>query len=202
MLRKMYKKCGAKVCIVFLLALVMMFAGCGSKTEEAIQNSETKNESVDFTQANPDQTADQADLPEIVDNSEPEETADQTQEADAEGMELILTIDGTEVGVTWEDNASVDAIKELAASGGLEINMSMYGGFEQVGSIGQSIPRNDEQTTTKAGDIVLYSGNQVVVFYGSNSWAYTRLGRITDKTEQELAEMLGNGDVVLKFEMK
>ncbi|MBQ7371695.1 MAG: hypothetical protein IJW67_07420 [Blautia sp.] len=117
-------------------------------------------------------------------------------------MELILTIDGTEVGVTWEDNASVDAIKELAASGGLEINMSMYGGFEQVGSIGQSIPRNDEQTTTKAGDIVLYSGNQVVVFYGSNSWAYTRLGRITDKTEQELAEMLGNGDVVLKFEMK
>ena len=202
MLRKMYKKCGAKVCIVFLLALVMMFAGCGSKTEEAIQDSETKEESVDYTQTDPDQTADQADLPEIVDNSEPEETADQTQEADAEGMELILTIDGTEVGVTWEDNASVDAIKELAASGGLEINMSMYGGFEQVGSIGQSIPRNDEQTTTKAGEIVLYSGNQVVVFYGSNSWAYTRLGRITDKTEQELAEMLGNGDVVLKFEMK
>ena len=77
---------------------------------------------------------------------------------------------------------------------------SMYGGFEQVGSIGQSIPRNDTQTAAKAGDIVLYSGNQIVVFYGSNSWAYTRLGRITDKTEQELTEMLGNRNVVLRFE--
>ena len=202
MLRKMYKKYGAKVCIFFLLALVIMFAGCGSKTDEAVQNSEIKNESVDFTQANPDQTADQADLPEIVDNSEPEETADQKQEEDAEDMELVMTIDGTEVSVTWEDNESVDAIRELADSDGIEINMSMYGGFEQVGSIGQSIPRNDEQTTTEAGDIVLYSGNQVVVFYGSNSWAYTRLGRISDKTEQELAEMLGNGDIVLKFEVR
>ncbi|MBR6211281.1 MAG: hypothetical protein IKQ81_09040 [Clostridiales bacterium] len=116
-------------------------------------------------------------------------------------MELIMKIDGTEVSVAWENNESVDAIRELAASGGLEINMSMYGGFEQVGSIGQSIPSSDEQTTTEAGDIVLYSGNQVVVFYGSNSWAYTRLGRITDKTEQELAEMLGKENVVLSFEI-
>ena len=116
-------------------------------------------------------------------------------------MELIMKIDGTEVSVAWENNESVDAIRKLAASGGLEINMSMYGGFEQVGSIGQSIPRSDKKTTTKAGDIVLYSGNQVVVFYGSNSWAYTRLGRITDKTEQELAEMLGKKNVVLSFEI-
>lgn len=202
MLRKMYKKCGAKFCIVFLLVLELMLAGCGSEAEEAIQDSETKHESVDYSQADPNQTADQAALPETIDNSKPEESTDQTQEADAEDMELIMTIDGTEVAVAWEDNESVKAIRELAATGEIEINMSTYGGFEQVGSIGQSIPRNDGQITTSAGDIVLYSGNQVVVFYGSNSWAYTRLGRITDKTEQELAEMLGNGDVVLKFEVK
>ena len=75
--------------------------------------------------------------------------------------------------------------------------MSMYGGFEQVGSLGQSLPRNDVQTTTSAGDIVLYSGNQIVVFYGSNSWAYTRLGRISDKTAEELTALLGNGDVTI-----
>ena len=80
--------------------------------------------------------------------------------------------------------------------------MSMYGGFEQVGSIESSLPSNDVQTKTHAGDIVLYSGNQIVVFYGSNSWAYTRLGRITDKSDEELTEMLGNGEVVLRFEMK
>ena len=118
-----------------------------------------------------------------------------------EVTEMRMLIDGKEVSVEWKDNESVDALRKLAASGGLEVNMSMYGGFEQVGSIGHSIPRNDKQTTTSAGDIVLYSGNQVVVFYGSNSWAYTRLGRITDKTSDELAGMLDSGDVVLRFEV-
>ena len=73
----------------------------------------------------------------------------------------------------------------------------MYGGFEQVGSLGSSLPRNDVQTTIIAGDIVLYSGNQIVVFYGSNSWAYTRLGKITDKTAEEMSNLLGNGDVTI-----
>ena len=76
--------------------------------------------------------------------------------------------------------------------------MSMYGGFEQVGSIGQSISRDDKQITTEFGDILLYSGNQIVVFYGSNSWAYTKLGHI-DLSEEELTQLLGNGDVVLEI---
>ena len=73
--------------------------------------------------------------------------------------------------------------------------MSMYGGFEQVGALVTDLPRNDVQTTTSAGDIVLYSGNQIVMFYGSNSWAYTRLGKVTDTSSDEMAELLGNGDV-------
>ena len=84
----------------------------------------------------------------------------------------------------------------------LSIQMSMYGGFEQVGSLGTSLTREDERTTTQAGDIVLYSGNQIVVFYGSNSWAYTRLGRITDKSAGELEELLGNGDVTITLELR
>ncbi|MGX8715710.1 MAG: cyclophilin-like fold protein [Lachnospiraceae bacterium] len=78
----------------------------------------------------------------------------------------------------------------------MTIQLSMYGGFEQVGPIGQTIVSNDRQTTTKAGDIVLYSGNQIVVFYGSNSWAYTRLGHI-ELTQKEMKKLLGNGDVKL-----
>jgi len=80
--------------------------------------------------------------------------------------------------------------------------MSMYGGFEQVGSIGTSLPRNDVQTTTEAGDIVLYSGNQIVVFYGSNSWAYTRLGKVTDITKAEMTELLGKGDVTITISLE
>jgi len=70
-----------------------------------------------------------------------------------------------------------------------------------VGSIGQAITRNDEQTVTEPGDIVLYSGDQLVVFYGSNSWAYTRLGRI-DLSEAELTELLSNGDVTITLSME
>ena len=110
---------------------------------------------------------------------------------------LQMKIGDTEVSVAWEDNEPVEALKELCREEPLTISMSMYGGFEQVGSIGQSLPRNDRQTTTQAGDIVLYSGNQIVVFYGSNSWAYTRLGHITDKSAQEMAELLGGGDVTI-----
>ena len=111
------------------------------------------------------------------------------------GEGMILKIDGDEYPVEWENNESVEALKELCP---LSLKMSMYGGFEQVGSIGSSLPRNDEQTTTDYGDIVLYSGDQLVVFYGSNSWAYTRLGHIlADKEIME--EALGNGDVTIEL---
>ena len=115
---------------------------------------------------------------------------------------LTLRINNTPVAVQWEGNESVTALMELVEKEPLTISMSMYGGFEQVGPIGQSLPRNDEQTTTSSGDIVLYSGNQIVVFYGSNSWSYTRLGRITDKTASEMAELLGNGDVTITISLE
>lgn len=113
--------------------------------------------------------------------------------------ELKMRIGETEVQVVWEENESVQALKELVKDKSLSIQMSMYGGFEQVGSIGTSLPRNDRQTTTNSGDIVLYSGNQVVVFYGSNSWAYTRLGHITNKNQNDMRDLLSNGDVTITF---
>ena len=121
-----------------------------------------------------------------------------TEEGD---NDMQMMIGETPVTVVWEDNASVETLKALAAEG-LTIEMSMYGGFEQVGSIGQSLPRDDAQTTTASGDIVLYSGNQLVVFYGSNSWAYTRLGHITDQTPEQMKALLGSGDVTITLSMK
>ncbi len=114
---------------------------------------------------------------------------------------IILSVLCIGCGVAWEDNESVDALKELARDG-LSIPMSMYGGFEQVGPIGKDLPREDRQTTTQAGDIVLYSGNQLVIFYGSNSWAYTRLGKIVDKSASELTELLGSGDAAVTLTME
>ena len=118
---------------------------------------------------------------------------------DAPGKEqsaMILKIGETEVPVTWEDNPSVKALQELLP---LTIDMSMYGGFEQVGPIGQDIVRDDEPTDTNPGDVVLYAGDQIVVFYGNNSWAYTRLGHI-DLPQQELENLLAHGAVTLTLE--
>jgi hypothetical protein len=125
--------------------------------------------------------------------------AETSEGQEAEAMKLW--IGETAVSVAWEDNDAVRALRKLVAEQPLTIEMSMYGGFEQVGSIGTDLPRNDTQTTTQAGDIVLYAGDQMVVFYGSNSWAYTRLGRVTDKTAGEMAELLSGGDVTVTVGM-
>lgn len=108
--------------------------------------------------------------------------------------EMRLAIDGEAVSVEWEKNAGVDALRENAP---LTIQMRSYGGFEQVGNIGLNLPSKDERIKTQAGDIMLYSGNQIVIFFGSNTWEYTRLGRVTDKTPEELAKLLGGKDVTL-----
>jgi len=124
---------------------------------------------------------------------------DESEEEEASMLQM--KINDTPVTVAWENNESVAALKELAANG-LTIQMSMYGGFEQVGSIGQRLPSSDVQTSTSSGDIVLYSSNQLVVFYGSNSWAYTRLGHITDKTPEEMRTLLSNGDVTITLSVQ
>ncbi len=113
---------------------------------------------------------------------------------------LELKINDTAITVNWENNASVRALHELVQNAPLTINMSPYGGFEQVGSLGTSITRNDVQTTTQPGDIVLYSGNQIVIFYGSNSWAYTRLGKISGMSDQEIKELLKGNNVTVTIE--
>lgn len=115
---------------------------------------------------------------------------------------MTMKIGDTKVNVDWEDNQAVEALKNMAKDGDVTIQMSMYGGFEQVGSIGQSLPRDDKQTTTSSGDIVLYSGNQMVVFYGSNSWSYTRLGHISDKNAEDMTNLLSNGDVTITISIE
>ena len=116
-----------------------------------------------------------------------------------ESLTLKMLIDGREVSVLWEDNDSAVALRALAQEGPLTVEMSMYGGFEQVGALGTELPRNDAQTTTDAGDIVLYAGDQIVVFYGVNAWAYTRLGHV-DLPRAELERLLGGGDVTITLE--
>ena len=101
---------------------------------------------------------------------------------------------------TLEENEAVSGLVQMMRESPVVIQMSDYSGFEKVGPLGTSLPVNNSQTTTQAGDIVLYNGNQIVIFYGSNSWSYTRLGHIDDLTGWE--ESLGSGDVKVTFSLE
>ena len=111
---------------------------------------------------------------------------------------LLLTIDGTAVDIQWENNAAVAELFDLAHNA-ITVNTSAYGGFEQVGSLPQSFSRSDAQMTTQPGDIVLYSGNQLVIFFGSNSWSYTRLGHIEGLSTDELTALLDKDIAVIEI---
>ncbi|SHN57341.1 hypothetical protein SAMN02745247_01691 [Butyrivibrio hungatei DSM 14810] len=128
--------------------------------------------------------------------------AETVDETDIGETTMIMKIGDTKVNVDWEDNQAVAALRDMAREGDVTIQMSMYGGFEQVGSLGQNLPRDDKQTTTTSGDVVLYSGNQMVVFYGSNSWSYTKLGHISDKNAEDITDLLSNGDVTITISIE
>ncbi len=159
------------------------------ETEETPEVVSAENESSEEPGTASPEPDEPVEIPEVTADAEPEE---ETVE-----KALHFYINNTELAVNWERNASVDALSELASAAPVTIQMSMYGGFEQVGPIGTRLPSNDVQTSTSAGDIVLYSGSQIVVFYGSNSWSYTRLGKAAGKTASEMADLLANGDVTV-----
>lgn len=103
---------------------------------------------------------------------------------------------------TLTDNSSAVAFYELLKKGPVTISMHDYGNFEKVGLLGKTLPRNDTQITTSAGDIILYQGNQITIYYDKNSWNFTRLGRVDGKTQAELKQILGKGDVTAVFSIK
>ncbi|MDY4166025.1 MAG: cyclophilin-like fold protein [Fournierella sp.] len=130
------------------------------------------------------------------------ETSDEESEEEAimQQNTFYVSVGEKVFSATFADNSGAQALKELLTDGDITIRMSDYGGFEKVGSLGQSLPTENSQTTTQAGDIVLYQGSQIVIFYGSNSWSYTRLGKIDDLAGWQ--EALGNGDVAVTLSMQ
>ena len=115
---------------------------------------------------------------------------------------MKITVGDTTFTAALADNSSAEALKELLVEGPLTIDMSDYGNMEKVGPIGTSLPRNDEQITTGAGDIILYQGNSLVIYYDTNSWNFTRIGKIDGVTREGLLDAFGNGGVTVIFSLE
>lgn len=188
------------IMILFSLVCLIALAGC---SESATSNTPSSVPTTDYTSSLP--------LPDLY----PVPMNSVTPEKTAEGLPLSEEPIATEVNIemklnvkigehtfkaTLEDNEAVDAFVQMMKEAPVVIQMSDHGGFEKVGPLGQSLPASNHQTTTQPGDIVLYNGNQIVMFYGSNSWSYTRLGRIDDLSGW--TEALSSGTVTVTFSIE
>ena len=132
-----------------------------------------------------------------------EETVSPQQSPEAgssqEEAMLKITVGDYELLATFEDNTSAEEFKNLLAQGPVTVEMDDYGGFEKVGDLGTTLTRNDRQITTEPGDVILYQGNQITIYYGTNTWSFTRLARIDDPTD--LKAKLGEGTVQITFSL-
>ena len=131
--------------------------------------------------------------------SQPESSQSAGDTSSEEDAMLKITVGDQEFLAAFEDNSSAREFQALLAQGQLTIQMEDYGGFEKVGALGSTLTRNDQRITTQPGDVILYQGNQITIYYGTNTWSFTRLAHITDLAG--LTEALGDGTVQVTFSL-
>ena len=115
---------------------------------------------------------------------------------------LVIEVNGRVFTTTFEDNSSAEALREKLGGGALELQLHDYGSFEKVGELPWTLPRNDVSIVAKPGDIILYQGNQLSIYYDENTWSFTRLASLDGATKEELLDVLGDGDVTVKLRVE
>lgn len=184
---------------VVLVAIMLSFTACSSEKDIAdndLENTENTNENMTLNE-------DKMQIDDQVEDSEvstSEETNLNTEKKELNQMNI--QVGEYSFTANLEDNSSAEALKEYLADGPVTLSLEDYAGMEKVGDLGISIPSNDEQMNTSAGDIILYQGRSFVIYYGTNSWSLTRLGKIENISADELKEALGSGDVDVTLSLK
>ena len=181
--------------VLALCALTLLLIGCtAQKKPEETMTTETQEETV-------------AKTPETTENAAPETTAAApSTEADPEEFAAIQPVPtlAIEAGdrifyADLEDNSSAEAFIEQLSREPVTLELHDYGSFEKVGPLPWALPRNDETITTEPGDVILYQGDQITIYYDENTWSFTRLAKIGSVTRDELLEALGPGDVTVRM---
>ncbi len=173
-----------KYILMTFTLIVSLLSGCAADTDIAVKPDE-----MSVTSAIPFDTNNETITDTAVKNEKSEENI------------MYIKIGDNTLTAELADNSSADALKEMLSEGSVTIEMSDYANFEKVGDLGKSLPRNDEQITTEAGDLILYQGNSFVIYYDTNSWNFTRLGKIKDVSADELRDILGDSDVTVTLSL-
>ena len=111
---------------------------------------------------------------------------------------INITINGKTVSCQLVENSSTSALLAQLEKGNITYEADDYGNFEKVGYIGFNLPQNNENITTTAGDVILYQGNNICLYYGTNSWTFTRLGKIEGMSKDEIKTFLNAGEGSVK----
>lgn len=131
--------------------------------------------------------------------SETQKEPVETSEKERETVKIQITVKNINLIAIPEDNSSAEAFITLLQEHPVTIQMTDYAGMEKVGPLGTDLPKNDTQIKVDAGDVILYQGNQITIYYGTNTWNFTRLAVIEDCSRESLLEILGTGDVEVTF---
>ncbi len=134
----------------------------------------------------------------ISDNKNPLNNGENENITEEETMKIKIMVNNYNLTATLENNESAKAFYQLVKDG-LTLELKEYGGFEKVGSIGKTLPSNDKRINAQPGDLILYASNQLSFMYGTNSWSYTKLGRVDNIEQINLSVILGNKDVTITF---
>lgn len=191
---------------LILLLAALLLSGCSSQlpgetAEPETVFSEETGENASAAHSPASEPAEDA-APQQPEEPQPNTDTPEEPEAPAPAQEepaLTIAFGDQVLSATFADNSSAAEFQALLAQGPLTIEMEDYGGFEKVGPLGATLTRNDAQITTEPGDVILYQGNQITVYYGVNTWSFTRLARIDDPTD--LREKLGDGTVSITFSL-
>ena len=187
------KKYFLKMTVTLGMALALTACGGNADIDTSNNISEAKAENQAAIQEENEEEPQQ--ISELTENDNQSENEEETGEQTE--MKMNVQVGDYTFTATLENNTAVDELVEMMKEGPVTISMGDYSGFEKVGSLGRSLTTSNSQTTTDAGDIVLYNGNNIVMFYGSNSWSYTRIGKIDDLTDWKKA--LGSGSITAVF---
>ena len=106
---------------------------------------------------------------------------------------MVIRVGDMPFSIDMESNSSAEEFAKKVNSGGLTVEMHDYGNFEKVGDLPWELPANDEEITTKPGDLILYQGNKITVYYDENTWNFTKLGHL-NATPEEIREVFGGKD--------
>lgn len=175
-----------------MLAALLCLAGCAGSGSGEADSSAAAARSESAATA---ETASTSEEPSSNAQANEEESNSATEPGNKEVTMLNIQVGDATLQATWEDNSSAEALAALLEYGPITLSLHDYGNFEKVGPLPTSLPTNDTQITTTPGDVILYQGNQLTIYYDVNSWSFTRLAHIDGATTESLLEVLGDGDV-------